>query len=154
MVENQIGRKIECLRTDNGGEFCSAEFDRFCKHHGIERHKTTPYTPQQNGVAERMNRTLMVRATSMSSGVGLEQKFWAEVVATACYLINRSPTSALVEKTPMEACSGKKPSLKHLRVFGCKAYAPVPSEKRSKLESNAVKCIFISYGISVKSYKL
>ena len=102
MVENQTGRKIKCLRIDNGGEFCLAKFDKFCKDHGIERHKTNPYTPQQNGVAERMNRTLMERARSMLSGAGLEQKFWAEAIATACYLINRSPTLALVEKTPME----------------------------------------------------
>ena len=142
------------MRTDNSGEFCSAEFDRFCKDHGIERHKTTPYTPQQNGVAERMNRTLMERARSMLSGAGLEQKFWAEALAIACYLINRSPTSALVEKTPMEAWSNKKPSLRHLRVFGCEAYAHVPSVKRSKLENKAVKCIFIGYGVGVKGYKL
>ena len=85
------------------------EFDRFCKDHGIERHKTTPYTPQKNGVAERMNRTSMERARSMLSGAGLEQKFWAEVVATTCYLINRSPTLALAKNTPMETWSSKKP---------------------------------------------
>lgn len=90
----------------------------------------------------------------MLSGVGLEQKFWAEAVATACYLINRSPIATLVEKTPMEAWSSKKPSLRHIRVFGCEAYAHVPSEKRSKLENKAVKCIFIGYGVGVKGYKL
>ena len=125
----KASRKIKCLRTNNGGEFCSTEFDRFCKDYGIERHKTTPYTPQQNGVVERMNRTLTERARSMLSGVGLEQFFY-EVATTTCYLINRSPTSALVEKKPMEAWSNKKPSLRHLRVFGCEAYAHVPSIKR------------------------
>ena len=129
LVENQTSKKIKCLRTDNGGEFCSTEFEQFCKEQGIERHKTTPYTPQQNGVVERMNRTLMEKARSMLSGAGLEQRFWAEAVATACYLVNRSPTSALVGKTPMEVWSGKKPSIRHLRVFGCEAYAHVPKEK-------------------------
>jgi len=142
------------LRTDNGGEFCSTEFDKYCKELGIERHKTTPYTPQQNGVTERMNRTLMEKARSMLSGASLEQKFWAEVVATTCYLVNRSPTSALVGKTPMEVWSGRKPSIRHLHVFGCEAYAHVAREKRSKLENKAVKCIFIGYGVSVKGYKL
>jgi hypothetical protein len=154
LVENQTGRKIKCLRTDNGGEFCNADFDKFCVDHGIKRHKTTPYTPQQNGVAERMNRSLMEKARSMLGGAGLEQKFWAEAVATACYLLNRSPTAALVDKTPMEAWSGKKPSLRHLRVFGCDAYAHVPEVSRSKLDNKAVKCIFIGYGIGMKGYKL
>lgn len=154
MVELQTRKKIKCLRTDNGGEFCSNDFDRFCKDCGINRQKTTPYSPQQNGVAERMNRTLMEKARSMLSGAGLEQKFWAEAVATACYLINRSPTSALVDKTPMEAWSGHKPSLRHLQVFGCEAYAHVPKEKRTKLENKAVKCIFIGYSYGVKGYKL
>ena len=71
----------------------------------------------------------MEKARSPLSGAGLEQSFWAEVVATACYLINRSPTSNLINKTPMEAWLGHKPSLRHLRVFGCKAYAHVPKEK-------------------------
>ena len=83
------------LRTNNGGEFCSKEFEEFCKKCGIAWQKTTPYTPQQNGVAKRMNKTLMERARSMLSGSGLGQEFWAEAVDTACYLVNRSPSSAL-----------------------------------------------------------
>ena len=75
MVELQIGKKIKCLRTDNGGEFCSNDFDTFCKDCDIKREKTTLYSPPQNGVAERMNMTLMEKARSMLSGVGLEQKF-------------------------------------------------------------------------------
>jgi hypothetical protein len=101
-----------------------------------------------------MNRKLMEKARSMLSGSGLEQNFWAKAVATACYLVNRSPTSALVGKTPMEVWSGKKPSVRHLHVFGCEAYAHVPKEKRSKLENKAVKCIFIGYSVGVKGYKL
>ncbi|GLJ29753.1 hypothetical protein SUGI_0587340 [Cryptomeria japonica] len=154
MVELQTGKKIKCLRTDNGGEFFSNDFDRFYKDYGINRQKRTPYSPQQNGVTERMNRTLMEKARSMLSGAGLEQKFWAEAIATACYLINRSPTLSLVDKMPMEAWSGHKPSLRHLRVFGCEAYAHVPKEKRTKLENKAMKCIFIGYSYGVKGYKL
>jgi transposase InsO family protein len=74
LLENQTHRKIKVLRTDNGSEFCSAKFDKFYKENVIERHKITPYTSQQNGVAEWMNKTLMERAMSMLSGVGLEKK--------------------------------------------------------------------------------
>jgi len=105
------------LRTNNGGEFCSKEFEEFCKKCGISLQKTTPYTPQQNGVVERMNKTLMERARRMLTGSGLGQEFWAEAVDTACYLVNRSPSSALEDKTPQEEWTGKKPSLSHLRVL-------------------------------------
>ena len=90
----------------------------------------------------------------MLSSVGLEQKLWAEAIATTWYLINRSPTSALVDKTPMEVWSGHKTSLRHLRVFGCEAYAHVPKEKRTKLDKKSVKCIFIRYSYGVKGYTL
>jgi hypothetical protein len=143
LVENQIEKKIKVLRTDNGGEFCGNKFEEFCKKCGIARQKTTPYTPRQNGVAERMNRTLMEKTRSMLSGSGLGQEFWAEAVSTAYYLANRSPSLALDDKTPHKVWSGKKPSLQHIRVFGCDAYVHVPKENRSKLDKKAEKCIFI-----------
>jgi transposase InsO family protein len=104
------------LRTDNGGEFCGNEFEEFSKKCGIARQKTTPYTPQQNGVVERMNMTLMENARSMLSDAELGQEFWAEAVDTTCYLVNRSPSSALDDKTPHEVWIGNKPSLEHLSV--------------------------------------
>jgi transposase InsO family protein len=122
------------LRTDNGGEFCRNEFEELCKKCGIARQKTTPYTLQRNGVAERMNRTLMEKSRSMLSVVELGQEFWAEAVGTACYLVNRSTSSALDDKTPQEVWTGKKPCLEHLRVFGCDAYVHVPKENRSKMD--------------------
>eukprot|EP00253_Pinus_taeda_P003676 PITA_03676 len=88
LVENNTGRTIKCLRTDNGGEFTSKEFDNYCKDAGIKRHKTTVYNPQQNGVAECMNKTLLERARSMLSNDGLQKELWTEAVATACYVIN------------------------------------------------------------------
>eukprot|EP00253_Pinus_taeda_P035873 PITA_35873 len=102
----------------------------------------------------RMNKTLMERARSMLSGAGLGQEFWAEAVDTACYLVNRSPSSALEDKTPQEVWTGKTPSLSHLRVFGCDAYVHVPKEKRTKLDSKSEKCIFIGYKDGLKGYKL
>jgi transposase InsO family protein len=88
------------LRTDNGREFCGNEFEELCKKCGIARQKTTPYTPQHNGVAERMNMMLMEKTRCMLNGVGLGKKLWAEAVGTTCYLVNRSPSSTLDDKTP------------------------------------------------------
>ena len=84
-MENQTQKKIKVLRTDNGGEFCEKEFEQFCKECGIAQQKTTPYTPQHNGVAERMNRSLMEKARSMLSGAGLGQQLW--VVAVTLHII-------------------------------------------------------------------
>eukprot|EP00253_Pinus_taeda_P024416 PITA_24416 len=86
---------------------------------------------------------LMERARSMFSGVGLGQELWAEAVETACYLVNGSLSLALEDKTPQKVRNGKKPSLSHLRVFGCDAYVHVPKGKRTKLDSKSEKCIFI-----------
>jgi hypothetical protein len=154
LVENQIENKIKVLRTDNGGEFCGNEFEEFYKKCGTTRKKTTPYTPQQNGVAEMMNMTLLEKARSMLNGAELGQEFWVEAVGTTCYLVNRLPSSSLDDKTPHEVWTKKKPSLQHLRVFGCDAYVHVPKENRSKLDKKYEKCIFISYKDGVKGYKL
>ena len=101
-----------------------------------------------------MNRSLMEKARSMLSGARLGQEFWALAVDTACYLKNRSPTSALVDKTPYEVWSSQKPSVAHLRVFGCEAFMHVPKEKGSKVDNKAKKCIFVGYKDGIKGYKL
>jgi transposase InsO family protein len=88
LVENQTKKKIKVFRIDNGGEFCRSEFEELCKKCGIARQKTTPYTPQHNGVAERMNRTFMEKSGSMLSGAELGQEFLAEAVGTTFYLVN------------------------------------------------------------------
>jgi hypothetical protein len=107
LVENQTEKIIKVLRTDNGGEFCGNEFEELCKKCGIERQNTTSYTPQQNGVVERMTRVLMEKSRCMLIGVGLGKEFWAEEVGIACYLVNRSPSSGLDENTPKEVWNGK-----------------------------------------------
>ena len=90
----------------------------------------------------------------MLSGVGIGKEFWAAVVGTACYLVNRSPSSALGDKTPQEVWNGKEPSLTHLKVFGYDAYVHVPKENMSKLDKKDEKCIFIGYKDGLKGYKL
>jgi transposase InsO family protein len=87
MIERQTKKKVKILRTDNGMEFCSKQFENYCKSEGIVRHYAVPYTPQQNGVAERMNRRIISRAHCMLSNAGLHRCFWAEAASTACYLI-------------------------------------------------------------------
>jgi hypothetical protein len=101
-----------------------------------------------------MNRMLMEKARCMLSGVGLGQECWAEVVGTTCYLVNRSPSSALGDKTPQEVWTGKEPSLTHLKVFDCDTYVHVPKENRSKLDKKAEKGIFIGYKDGLKGYNL
>jgi hypothetical protein len=101
-----------------------------------------------------MNRTLMEKSRSMLSGVRLGQEFWAKVVGIACYLVNRSPSSTLVDKTSHDVWTSKKPSLEILRVFGCDAYVHVTKENMSKLDNKAENCIFIGYKYGMKGYKI
>ncbi|GJU35103.1 retrovirus-related pol polyprotein from transposon TNT 1-94 [Tanacetum coccineum] len=151
LIENQTGRKIKRLRTDNGLEFCSREFNDFCRDEGIARHYTVRYTPQQNGVAERMNRTLLERTRCQLLNAGLDRSFWAEALNTACYLINRSPATAIDCKTPIEVWSGKPADYSKLRVFGCPAYYHV---SEGKLDPRGEKGIFMGYGEGVKGYRI
>jgi transposase InsO family protein len=110
-------------------EFCSNEFNDYCSNEGIVRHHTIPYTPQQNGVAGRMNRTIISKARCMLSNAGMSRRFWAEAASTACYLINRSPSILLDKKTPIEVWSGTPADYSQLRVFCCTAYAHVIIER-------------------------
>ena len=146
MVENQFGRQLKSIRTDNGGEYVSHKFINFCDKRGIKRQLTAPYTPNQNGVAECINRTIQEKVTSMLSMVGLTLGFWAEVAIIAVHLINCSPSAPLDNQIPEELWTGKTPNYAHLRVFGCEAYAHVPKELRQKLDPKSQKCIFIGYG--------
>ena len=154
-VTNATGSSIGALRSDNGGEYLSTEFVNYLKCKGIQHELTVPNTPEQNGVSERMNRTLMESARSMLSHAGLQNNFWAEAVATAAYVRNRSPTSALSEGvTPYQKWYGRKPNLEHLKVFGCIAYAHVPDSQRRKLDKKAKKFRFVGYSIQSKGYRL
>ena len=117
-VTNKCGHSIGTLRTDNGGEYLSKKFQDFLESKGITHELTMPHTPEQNGVAERMNRTLQESARAMLAHAGLPHGYWAEAVAAAAYLRNRVTTSPLGDKTPYEMWYGKRPDVSHLRVFG------------------------------------
>ncbi|KAF1332324.1 Integrase catalytic core protein, partial [Globisporangium splendens] len=129
-AETQIGRRVKVLRSDNGGEYVSNKFAAFCRNRGIVQQFTPPYTPQLNGVAERMNRTLVESARCMIEHAGLSKRYWGEAVWTQ-----------------------KKPLLKNLKVFGCHAYVHMPSEKRSKLDARSVLCRFLGYSDHEKAYR-
>ncbi|KAL0323577.1 UNVERIFIED_CONTAM: Retrovirus-related Pol polyprotein from transposon TNT 1-94 [Sesamum angustifolium] len=154
LVEKQSGRSIKVLRSDRGKEYNNSEFDKFCEEEGIEHQTTVSYNPQQNGVSERKNRTVMEMARSMLQEKHLPKAFWAEAVYTAVYLLNRCPTKAVQNITPIEALSGKKPSAKHLRVFGSICYVHIPTEKRHKLEEKTEKGIFLGYSTQSKGYRI
>lgn len=127
MIENEANCSIKVLRSDRGGEFCSNEFNSFCNEAGIKRELIIPYTPQHNGVVERKNRTIMNLARSMLHEKELPNFLWAEAVSTTVYTLNRSPTKALVNQTPLHAWTGTKPFVSHMKTFGCIAYGLVPS---------------------------
>ena len=152
MVEIQTGRKIKVLRSDNGTEYRNDQFSIFCKKEGISRHFTVRDTPQQNGVAERMNRTLLEKVRCMLSNAGLGKQFWAEAVMYASHLINRLPSATLNGKTPLEVWSGKPVNdYDTLHVFGSTAYYHV---KESKLDPRAKKALFMGVTSGVKGYRL
>jgi len=106
MIERQTERKVKFLCTDNGGEFCSHAFNDYCRLEGIVRHHTIPHTPQQNGVAKCINRTIISKACCMLSNARMSKRLWTEAANTACYLISRSPSIPLNKKTPIEVWSG------------------------------------------------
>ncbi|KAK3017333.1 hypothetical protein RJ639_005486 [Escallonia herrerae] len=153
-VKSLGGNKVKCLKSDNGDEYRDGGFQEYCSNNGIRLIRTVKRTPQENGLAERMNRTIMERARCMRIHVDLPLQFWAPAVDTAVYLINRSPTSALNGGIPEEEWSGKPVNYSFLRVFGCIAYAHIDKEERKKLDSKSQKCVFIGYGGDEYGYRL
>nr|GEV81147.1 ribonuclease H-like domain, reverse transcriptase, RNA-dependent DNA polymerase [Tanacetum cinerariifolium] len=124
-AEKEHGTKIKMFRIDRGGEFTSNEFHKYCRENGIIRQLTAPYSPQQNGVVKRKNRTILSTTRCMMKATGMPQNFWAEAVRHAILLLNCTPTKSLEDVTPYEALKGTKPNLQHIKIFGCIAYAKV-----------------------------
>src|SRR3954469_24962794 len=141
-VENHRNRKIKFLRSDRGGEYLSYEFSTHMKECGIVSQLTPAGTLQQNGVSERLNRTLLDMVRSMMSLTDLPLSFWGYALETAAFTLNRAPSKS-VETTPYELWFGKKPKLPFLKVWGCEAY--VKKLQPDKLEPKAEKCVFIGY---------
>nr|CCA27215.1 putative polyprotein [Albugo laibachii Nc14] len=151
-MELQCGTKITSIRTDNGSELQNQIFDAFCRMDGIIHQKTMPYRPQQNGVAERMNRTITEKERSMMHYKCVSQTWWDEAVNTAVHLINRTTTSK--NMTPFEICFKKKPNLHYLRVFGSLEFAHVSETNRTKFDAKSSHCMLLGYASYTKGYKV
>jgi transposase InsO family protein len=152
--ERTTGSPLKALRTDNGGEYTSKEFEDYLKSQGIQHQTTVPDTPQQNGAAERLNRTLEERTRAMLHGANLTYKLWAEIWNTANYLRNVGPISKQNKQTPLELFCGRKPYIEHLRAVGCIAYAHINDRKRWKLSPKAQKLVMIGYSATSRAYRL
>jgi transposase InsO family protein len=153
-AELESGRKLKILRTDYGGEFTSLEFGDYRAAKGVQRHHSAPYLPQQNGVVERRNQTVVATARSMLKQRSMPAKFWGEAVSTAVFLLNRAPTKALNGRTPYEAWYDKKPAVSFLRTFGCLAFMKKTRPHQSKLEDRSTAVVFIGYEAGTKAYRV
>ena len=156
IAEKQTGRQIKVVRSDNGKEFINSKFKEFFAKKGIVHQTTVCYSPQQNGVAERANRTLVEMARCLLEKSGLQQSLWGEAVYTATYLRNRSPTKVLGDVTPYEKWSGKQPSVFHFKTFGCDAIVlnKGTKPKGSKFLPKGLKMKFVGYQLQTKGYRL
>ena len=160
-VENQHEKKIKILRSDRGGEYygkytehgqSKGPFARFLESEGIIAQYTMPGTPQQNGVAERRNRTLMDMVRSMLTNSNMQMNLWSEALKTAIYLLNRVPSKS-VSKTPFELWKGWKPSLNHIHVWGCPAEVRIYNPTMTKLEPRTTSGFFIGYPSHSKGFR-
>lgn len=153
-VEKQTGRRIKKLRTDNGKEYLSTDFNKFLEDEGIARQLTVEYTPQQNGIAERANRTIVEMARCMIQQAKLPQSLWAEAVNMATFIRNRCPTKCLNNKTPYEAWTNEKPYVGFFRIFGSKVIALDKSHKQGKFLQKGNKYVLVGYSQEAKAYRL
>jgi hypothetical protein len=153
-VENQTWKKIKVLRLDNEGEYTSNDFINYCKEERIKRELTVPFNPQQNGVADRKNHTIVEATRAMLHDHDLSMFSWAEVCNMTVYVQNKSPHMILEDKTLVEAFIGVRLEIGHLRIFGCSVYIHVHKKKRMKLEPSGRKGMFVGYTETSKAYRI
>lgn len=154
MAEKQSGRKIKTIRSDNGKEYVNTQFKNYFQEKGILHQTTVSHTPQQNGVSERANRTLVEMARCMLYESGLTESLWAEAINTATYIRNRSPTKVISDATPYERWCNKKPSVSHFRTFGCDAVVLQKNRTGGKLLPKGKTLKLIGYENLTKGYRL
>ena len=143
------------IMSDHGTEFENSNFDEFCRNEGISHNFSAPRTPQQNGVVERKNRTLVEMARTMLSERGLPQYFWAEAISTACHIINRAMVRPFLKKTPYELYKGKKPIVSYFKPFGCHCYILDHGKTNlGKFDSKSDHGIFLGYSHSSRAYRV
>ena len=147
-AEKDTGRQIKTLRTDGGGEYINRRMETYLREAGIVKVTTPPYTPAQNGIAERANRTLTEAARCMLHDAGLGNEYWGYAILAAAHIINHMPSRVHGNKSPYEIWTGHIPSIGHFRVFGCPVHVLIPEQKRGKLDPKSAECIFIGYAES------
>ena len=152
-IENEADEPVVTLRSDNGTEFRNAVLEVFCKSKGISQQFSAPRTPQQNGVVERKNRTLIEAARTMLQDAKLPTCFWAEAVSTACYIQNRFLLNKRHGKSPYTIMSKRKPTVRHLHVFRSKCFVLKDTSKYvGKFDSKAFEGIFLGYSLERTTY--
>lgn len=153
-AERKTGKLVRALRTDRGGEFLAGDFEKYCAELGMHRELTAPYSPQQNGVVERRNQTVVSTARSMMKAKDLPGVFWGEAVTTAVYLLNRASSKGSGGKTPYQLWTGSEPRVQHLRTFGCIAHMKVTGPNQKKLDDRSRKTIFVGYEPGSAAYRV
>ncbi|GJX71612.1 putative ribonuclease H-like domain-containing protein [Tanacetum coccineum] len=153
-IENQLTKKVKAIRCDNGTEFKNSKLIELCGSKGIRRDYSNARTPQQNGVAERKNRTLIEAARTMLADSKLPTMFWTEAVSTACYVLNRVLVTQPHNKTPYELVSGKVPNISHLKPFGCLVTILNTSDHLGKFEGKADEGFIVGYAAHSKAYRV
>lgn len=143
-----------CLRSDNGGEFLSNAFTTWLNQRGIRRELTTAHSPWQNGIVERMNRTVVEGSRTLLQDAKLPLSLWTLACYATVYCRNRSPSSTLSDSTPYELWYNVKPSHLHLRRFGCLAYNHIRKQERSKFAPKAAAYTFVGYSLDSSAYLL
>ena len=154
LICTKFNRPMTTIRSDNGGEYMSNEMKTYLAKKGIKLETTAPYTPQQNGRAERDNRTIVESARTMMLRGRTPRYLWAEAVNTAIYILNRTASCKNPSCTPYEVWTGQSSNLGHLRIFGCVAYMHIPKQFRKKLDAKAKKLTMVGYQGDSKNYRL
>jgi len=153
VIKNEKNCGISSIKSDHGGEFQDEKFDKFCSKLSIKHNFSTPRTPQQNGVVERKNRSLEELARMLLNETRLPKYFWADVVTTTCYILNRVLIRPILKKTPYELFKGRKPNVFHLKVFGYKCFIlNNGKDNLGKFDSKSDEGIFLSYSLHGNAY--
>jgi hypothetical protein len=153
-AQNEFGLRIKKIRSDNGTEFKNSQIEGFLEEEGIKHEFSSPYTPQQNGVVERKNRTLLDMARTMFDEYKTPDRFWAEAINTACYSINRLYLHRILKKTSYELLTGKMPNVSYFRVFGSKCFILVKRGRKSKFAPKAIEGILLGYDSNTRAYRV
>ncbi|GJT68239.1 putative ribonuclease H-like domain-containing protein [Tanacetum coccineum] len=153
-IENQLNQKVKTIRCDNGTEFKNRDVIEFCGLKGINREYSNARTPQQNGVAERKNRTLIEAARTMLADSFLPNTFWAEAVSTACYVLNRVLVTKPHNKTPYELLTGKTPIISYIRPFGCHVTIWNTIDHLGKFAGKSNEGLLVGYSLQSKAFRV